>query len=322
MDKETNICVIGTGRMAHAHTRNIVNIPGVVLHSVVGRTEEDAKAFSESFGYLHAGTDLDATLQTPEIDAVIVCTPNYLHDPQTESALHAGKHVLCELPIAMSLKKAEELAGITRQMGKLAMVCHTERYEPGRLELWRQIQAGTLHPIHVIADFHLFRPGACQTAEDRAPWYDNALWHHGCHSVDAVISLLGETETLEFHAIHGQPTQESGFPLNWVLQWRTPKGVLVSITLSHNAKWHKHEYRVICEEDTLVSGRWGMLSNKDGVIVERRQGPSASRLQDQEFIAAIRENRSPHPPAVDATTALQTIRILQAAWDSRKKSNE
>ncbi len=57
---------------------------------------------------------------------------------------------------------------------------------------------------------------------------------------------------------------------------------------------------MICEEDTLVSGNWGMLSNKDGVIVDRRQGSSSSSLQDQEFIAAIRENRPLDPPGVDA----------------------
>jgi len=315
MNKTINLCMIGTGRTAHAHTKNFTSIPGVLLHTVVGRTEEEAAVFAQSSGYRHAGTDLEAALQAPDIDAAIVCTPNPLHAPQTKCALRAGKHVLCELPLAMSLAEAEKLAQLAQQMGKLAMVCHTERYEPGRLELWRRIQAGVLHPLHVIADFYLFRRGACQTAEDRVPWYDNALWHHGCHAVDAVISLLGETETLDFHAIHGPATPGVSIPLDWALQWRTPKGVLVSITLSHNAVWHGHDYRVICEEDTLVSSRWGMLSNKDGVIVDRRQGPSSGSLQDQEFIAAIRENRPPHPPGVDALVALPTIRILQAAWD-------
>ncbi len=161
-----------------------------------------------------AGADLEAALQSPDIDAVIVSTPNPLHGPQTACALRAGKHVLCELPLAMDLKEAEELGRLSRQTGKLVMVCHTERYEPGRLELWRRIQTGALHPLHVIADFYLLRRGACLTAEDRAPWYDNALWHHGCHAVDAVISLLGEAQTLDFHAIHGPATPGSVSP--WI----------------------------------------------------------------------------------------------------------
>ena len=291
MDKTINICMVGTGRMGHAHTKNLFAVPGVVLHSVVGRTTEEAADFAQSTGYRHSGADLEATLQSPEIDAVIVSTPNLLHGPQTACALRAGKHVLCELPLAMDLGEADALVQLSRRQDKLVMVCHTERYEPGRLELWRRIQTGALHPLHVIADFYLLRRGACLTAEDRAPWYDNALWHHGCHAVDAVISLLGEAQTLDFHAIHGPATPGVRVPLDWALHWRTPKGVLVSITLSHNAVWHGHEYRVICEEDTLVSGNWGMLSNKDGVIVDRRQGSSAGSLQDQEFIAAIRENR-------------------------------
>ena len=321
MDKMINICMVGTGRMGHAHTRNLSAIPGVVLHTVVGRTAEEAADFAQDTGYQHANIDLKTALKRSEIDAVVVSTPNHLHSPQTEVALRAGKNVLCELPLAMNLAEAEALTDLAQQKDKLVMVCNTERYEPGRLELWRRIQTGELHPLHIIADFYLLRRASCLTAENRAPWYDNALWHHGCHSVDAVLSLLGENETLDFHAVHSPIQAESGFPLDWALHWRTPKGVLVSITLSHNAVWHKHEYRVICEEDTLVSGGWGMLSNKDGVIIDRKQGPSSSILQDQEFIAAIRENRRPNLPAVDAPRALPTIRILQDAWDLWLKSN-
>jgi 2-hydroxy-4-carboxymuconate semialdehyde hemiacetal dehydrogenase len=317
MDKTTNICMIGTGRMGHAHTRNLSGIPGVVLHTVVGRTQEETRVFAEEVGYQAAGTDLDRALASPGIDAVVVATPNDFHGPQTEKALLAGKHVLCELPVALSLQKAEHIAELSRLQGLQVMVCHTERYEPGRLELWRRMRTGKLHPLHVVADFHLYRPGACQTAEDRVPWYDNALWHHGCHSVDAVLSLLGETETLDFHAVHGPPAAGSGYPLDWALHWRTPRDVLVNISLSHSANWHRHEYRVICEEDTFVCSRSGMLSNQDGILVDRQDGPFSSQLQDREFIKAIRENRPPDPPGVDVFTALQTIRILQSAWDSQ-----
>ncbi|MDF1513476.1 MAG: Gfo/Idh/MocA family oxidoreductase [Anaerolineae bacterium] len=302
--------------MGHTHTRNLVTVPGVVLHTVVGRTEKEAADFAHKTGYAHASTNLDTALQSPDIDAVVVSTPNHLHSRQTKTALLAGKHVLCELPVAMSMQKAEELANLAQQTGKLVMVCHTERYEPGRLELWRRIRAGELHPRHIIADFHLYRPGACITAEDRAPWYDNALWHHGCHAIDAVLSLLGETAVLDFHAVHGPPAAGSGFPLDWALQWRTPGGVLVSITLSHNAVWHRHTYRLICAEDTLESSSWGTLQDQNGTVVARDQGLSASFLQDQEFINAIREGRAPCSPAVDVTTALDTIRILQTAWNS------
>ena len=320
MKNTINICMVGTGRMGHAHTKHMAAIPGVVLHTVVGRTREEAEDFSVETGYLNVSTDLETSLLSPEIDAVIIATPNALHALQTETALRAGKHVLCELPLAMNLAKAEELTTVAQQQDKLVMVCHTERYEPGRLELWKRLQTGELHPLQVTADFHLYRPGACQTANDRAPWYDNALWHHGCHAVDAVLSLLGETETLDFHAIHGPARGESGVPLDWALHWQTPTGVIVSLSLSHNALWHKHEYRIICQEETFLCSGWGLLSHRDGVLVERREGPSASQLQDEEFIAAVREDRSPHPPGVDALTALKTIRILQSAWDTWDKN--
>ena len=168
-----------------------------------------------------------------------------------------------------------------------------------------------MHPLHIDARFHLLRRGGVMTAPDRAQWPDNAIWHHGSHTVDAVIDLLGESEVRDLHVVHGKPHTVTGVPIDWNLHWRTPGGVLVSISLSHNAYWHVHDYRLVCEEGTLTC-EWGTLRDKDGMVLDARALPRSRELQDREFVAAIRERRA---PAVDVEAVLPTVRVLQSAWD-------
>ena len=305
------ICMVGYGRMARAHSRCLSTIPDVVLDTVVGRDPQGTEALAREFGYIHASCDLELAMQRADLDTVIVCTPNDQHAEQTEMALRAGKHLLCEIPLAMSLREAKELAGIAEREDLRLMVCHTERFEAGRMELTRRISSGELHPLHVIGRFHMFRRGNVQTAPERRGWIDNLLWHHGCHTVDAILTMLDETETLDLAAQLGPAWPGLDVPIDVDLQWRTPKGVLVSVTLSHNARWGAHDYRLICLEDTIVCDR-GTLSNKEGTLLDADDKLNPNLLQDREFVSAIREGRE---PAVSASSVLPTMRVLQAAWD-------
>ena len=192
------------------------------------------------------------------------------------------------------------------------MICQTERFEAGKIELRRRIRDGELHPMHVDARFHLLRRGGVVTAPDRAEWPDNAIWHHGSHTVDAVMDLLGETEVRDLHVGYGKPHPAVGVPIDWNLHWRTHGGVLVSVSLSHNADWRVHDYRLICEEETLICENGARCATPKGILLDARDGPRPIHVQDREFITAIRGNR---PPAVDVDAVLSTVRVLQSAWD-------
>ena len=305
--------MVGSGRIAAAHSQSLGAIPGVELDTVVGSSTAPASAFAGEQGYAHASADLPSALKRDSFDAVVVCTPNDMHAQQTRLALESGKHVLCEIPIAMSLSEAVATADLADRLDRRAMVCHTERFEAGRLELARRIEGGQLHPLHLVARFHMLRRGALQTAPDREPWRDDVLWHHGCHAVDAALSLLGETSALNLHVLSGPAWPELGVPIDWALHWRTPRGVLVSVSLSLNAHWGVHDYRLVCREDTFVCER-GELRNSEGVEIGREGNPGARDVQDREFVDAVRERRA---PIASVASILPVMRILQAAWDSQ-----
>lgn len=309
------ICMVGTGRMALSHTRALASLPDVELHTVVNPRQEHAEAFCREHGYAHAATSLESALDGA-CDAVVVTTPNAWHAAQTMAALRAGKHVLCEIPLALSLAETLEIGRLAQENDLRVMVCHTERYEAGRMELRRRVAAGELHPLHIAARFHMLRRGELKTEQAHHGWVDNVLWHHGCHTVDGVMDIVGPHRARDLCAQFGPAWPSLGAPLDVTLQWRatsplTGDDVLVQVSLSHNAHWSRHDYHVIGLEDAVLSEH-GTLRNQAGVIAGESESPNRVQLQDAEFVAAVREGR---PPAVDVDTVLPTMRILQAAWD-------
>jgi 2-hydroxy-4-carboxymuconate semialdehyde hemiacetal dehydrogenase len=310
------ICMVGSGRMANAHSRALGDLPDVELHTVVDPDQDYAEALRERYGYRRTLPDLDEALAQEAIDAVVICTPNPLHAPQSAAALRAGKHVLCEIPLALSLADAEELAHLAEANQRCLMVCHTERFEAGRMELQRRIVAGEFHPVHVVGRYYMLRRGELKTEQARQGWVDNMLWHHGCHVVDAVMGMLGAHDALDLHAQWGPAWPSLGLPLDVDVHWRalspiTGDQVLVTMSLSHHAQWNRHDYHVIGLEDDLLADH-GSLRNQEGVLAEESAGSARIVRQDAEFLAAVRKGRAPE---VDMTSVLATMRVLQAAWD-------
>lgn len=312
-DDYVQIAMVGYGRIAGMHSRALASLSGVKLHTVVGVRPEPMERFAREHGYARTSLSLEEALADPSVDAVLVCSPSPLHATQTELALRAGKHVLCEIPLALSVGEAERLGALARERDLRLMVCHTERFEPGKVELRRRIATGALHPQQVVARFHMLRRGLVDTGPERRGWVDNTLWHHGCHTVDAVLDLLGEPETVGLAAAFGPPWPGLDSPIDVALQWRTPRGVVVSVSLSHNAAWGVHDYRLICQEDTLVCDH-GALETPRGTVLQPAMRYGAIVRQDQEFVMAVREGRE---SAVSVASILPTMRVLQAAWDMR-----
>ena len=128
-----NVGILGYGAIAREHAlalRRIGQTPyghRARLTAVMGRLLQPTLAFAREFGAALATTDLDELLADPQVEAVIVCSPTDLHAKQTECALLAGKHVLCEIPLATSLAETDRLIELAEESGLRLMVCHTQR---------------------------------------------------------------------------------------------------------------------------------------------------------------------------------------------------
>jgi len=104
--RKIRTAVIGTGFMGRVHTEAIRRLGNVEIAAVAGETEELAKSFGEQMGIENVTGDYRKVLADPSIEAVHVCTPNATHFPISKEAMLAGKHVLCEKPLAVSSEEA------------------------------------------------------------------------------------------------------------------------------------------------------------------------------------------------------------------------
>ena len=319
MSDPLNVAVVGYGSIAREHALAITALQetpegrGLRLYGVAGRLREPSEGFAREFGMVRATTDLGELLEDPAVDAVVVCSPTDLHAEQTEAALRAGKHVLCEIPLATSLDDADRLIALADEVDRWLMVCHTQRYHPALSEARRMVVAGELRPLSIVARYLFRRHENVNWMGRRRSWTDNLLWHHGCHAVDTALWLLDATDA-DVAARIAPPGGPLGIPMDVGLALRTARDQIATVALSYNSHLPVHDYLLIGEETTVLFAD-DRLVGPDGVIVEGQGGLTsrdAIRRQDAEFFAAVREGRE---PAVSGRAVRPALAALQVAQD-------
>src|ERR1039458_8049875 len=104
--------LFGTGFVGRVHLEGIRRLGYVELYAIGEPQIEKANQLADEFGVTHTEADYHRILEDPAVDAVHICTPNALHFPMAKDALLAGKHVICEKPLATSIAEAQELVKI------------------------------------------------------------------------------------------------------------------------------------------------------------------------------------------------------------------
>jgi predicted dehydrogenase len=154
MDK-IKVGVIGIGFIGAAHVEALRRLPGIEVAAIAHSSDEKAKAKGEELGVERTYGDHRKLLEIKEIDAVHICTPNHLHYPQTRDALAAGKHVLCEKPLAVTVEEARDLVKLADSSGQVTAVHFNIRFYPLMSHIRAMIAAGELGEIYSIHGSYL-----------------------------------------------------------------------------------------------------------------------------------------------------------------------
>ncbi len=311
-----NFCFAGYGSIADVHAQTLKDEKDVRFHTVVGRVAESATEFAQKYDFARHLTDYDEAINQPDIDAVLITTPSEMHYEQTDKALRAGKHVFCEIPLAMNYTQAQRLTDLANQVGRTLMVCHTQRFSRPFVVVKQMVERGELHLHHIVCRWFFWRRENVNWLGRRRSWTDNLLWHHGCHFVDTAMWILG-SPVVSAKGIVAYPSAGLGIPLDLSLAFRTQKDQIADIGMSYNSHQQLYDYMFIGEEDSLLFDYWVCrLTGKNGVIYDREQAGDwvwqANRDQNKEFLAALREGR---PPASSGEDVLPAMAALQAVQD-------
>ncbi|MBR8740962.1 Gfo/Idh/MocA family protein [Nocardiopsis sp. MG754419] len=135
--------VVGTGFMGRVHSHAVRANGGEVV-GVAGSSHTKAERFGAAHGIARAHADALELIHSPDVDVVHVCTPNHLHAPLSLAALAAGKHVVCEKPLATDAATARELTRAAAEADRVAVVPFVYRFHPMAREARARVAAGAI----------------------------------------------------------------------------------------------------------------------------------------------------------------------------------
>ncbi len=198
---EIGIGIIGAGRWARQHIAAIQKTPGAKLVALAARSPETAAQAGAEFG-VPIFTDYQEMLARPEVEAVIVAAPNYLHYPLGKAALEAGKHTLVEKPMALHTHECDDVIAAAQTSGKVLYIGHEFRGFAiwGKVkELLAQGAIGTPKFGDIQLWRYPYRSGAGGWKQDPAK-VGNWLLEEPVHYFDLVSWFLSHTEPRSIYA--------------------------------------------------------------------------------------------------------------------------
>lgn len=146
---ELNAVVVGTGFIGPVHVEALRRL-GVNVVGLIGSTPEKSVAAAKSLGIPEHHQTLDQAMADSSVDCVHLTTPNHLHYPQVKQVLSAGKHVMCEKPLAMNTDQSSKLVDLARESGLVAGVAYNIRFYPICHEAAAKVRSGEVGGIHHI----------------------------------------------------------------------------------------------------------------------------------------------------------------------------
>ena len=159
MARKVRAGVIGAGAIGPAHMGGYCEASGAELTAICDVNRGRARAAAEKFGAPHVFTDYRKLLAAGVVDAVSVCTPNNTHMPITIAALRAGKHVLCEKPLAFDGKQARRMVAAARKARRLLMTAQSMRFSAGAQLLKKMADGGRFGDLYFGKGMMLRRAG-------------------------------------------------------------------------------------------------------------------------------------------------------------------
>jgi predicted dehydrogenase len=151
--------IAGTGKIAASFVRDLVHVPDAKVSAVASRTAQGAEAFGAAHGIPDRHASYEALAADPEVDVVYIATPHGRHVDDILLYLEAGKHVLCEKPIALSAAQVDTVVEAAARSGRFVMEALWTRFLPSYVELSRRLDDGAVgQPLVVEGDFGFVHP--------------------------------------------------------------------------------------------------------------------------------------------------------------------
>lgn len=268
----------------------------------VNRARTDlAESFAREFGASRWYADWREVIADNEIDAVYIATPVYLHAEQTIAAAEAGKHVLCEKPMAMNVAECDRMIGACQASGVKLGIAYYRHFYPVVLRAKELIASGEIGKP-VVAQINAFERFNPQPGEDRHWLLEPAkagggpMMDFGCHRIEVLMNLFGEirrTKSLTGRALFDREVEDTS-----IASFEFASGLQAALTVTHAAMESQDTLDIFGSEGSfhIPSLNRGELRVKTSAGERIEQHPPHANIHlplIEDFALAVIENREP-----------------------------
>jgi predicted dehydrogenase len=308
------VALFGSGWVQDHHATGVRTHPSGELVAVTNHREPSARALAERYGIPRVLTDWESLAADPGIDAAIVATPNALHAPQTIALLRAGKHVLVEKPMAISVADCDAMIDASEASGAALMVGHCWRFRDEVVAMRERVAAGELGEIVKTRGYGAHGGwGPSGWFVDHAVAGGGALVDMGVHAIDTARFVLGDPEPMRICAAIGTRYADGRYTVDddgiLLISWSNGTNSVVE-----SGWWQPHLAGL--EADTEVYGTKGyarIFPPPDPSDEREHATQPMYSAQIEEFLDAIEEGRSPSPGGHDGKVVM---RVVEQAYGS------
>lgn len=332
--KKLKVGVIGCGSIAkYRHFPEYVANENVEIVAVCDIVKKRAEAAAEKYG-AEAYTDYEVMLAEADIDAVSVCTPNYLHAPMSIAALNAGKHVLCEKPMATSKEEALAMIEAAKRNGKKLMIGQNQRFVPSHAKAKQLIKDGELGKIFGFRTAFGHPGPEGWSIDGKDSWFFRkeeafigAMGDLGVHKTDLMRYILGE-EFVEVGAfVESGAKEDSTVDDNAICVLKSESGIVGTLAASwayvkeDNSTIIYGEKAVLRLEDDpeyslIIQYKDGEIEKEDlGKIQSNEEGGQSNSQVVDLFVESILNDTE---PPVNGDEGMKSLNVVLAALESSK----
>ena len=307
------LAIIGAGIMGSDHARIFSqDLPGATVQVVCDASADRARALADLVGAGHVMTDASAAIARPDVDAVVIASPDFTHAPLSLACIRAGKRALCEKPLSqsvaecLSVMQAEQAAGQRHiQLGFM------RRFDQSYAEMKAALDKGTLGRALMMHNFH-------RNVETPAADFTGAMaiTNSAPHEFDVVRYVLGA----EYAAISAfQPKRSDALVAPVFMVLETTAGQLVNIEINNNAAYGYDVRAELVGEAGSIALNAPLYSRLDAALAQRSQYDSdwrgrygeAYRRQNRAFLHFVRTGEF-SPIASDAWDGYAAAVVAEA----------